>query len=175
MTRSARLDRRLRAHVSEERYDDKHELFPLSQRTGELTYVMARPFLLEPEMILTVALGPQPDPEGAIGHVTGSEVKRLRALEIGNAQAWYYPADRTIVLWECFLEAPFRTNDPATDPVHTLVWQGFESFLRGRFPEATRFVTTIEPIYERPVYQAFLEQQGYRSIAAVAFEKVLAR
>jgi hypothetical protein len=24
-------------------------------------------------------------------------------VEIGQAQAWYYPQDSTIVLWECFL------------------------------------------------------------------------
>ena len=35
--------------------------------------------------------------------------------EIGQAQAWYYPADHLLVLWECFLEDPFRQDEPTAD------------------------------------------------------------
>ena len=28
--------------------------------------------------------------------------KGLRQNQVGNAQAWYYPADGVMVLWECF-------------------------------------------------------------------------
>ena len=105
--------------------------------------------------------------------MTASDVKRLQAVELGNAQAWYYPAEQTVVLWECFLAAPFRRGEPATDPVHTLVWNGLEAVLTERFPQATRFVTTWEPIYERPVFQAFLAQTGHHPVSPVAFEKRL--
>jgi hypothetical protein len=30
----------------------------------------------------------------------------FREAQAGNAQAWYYSADKTIVLWECFFDRP---------------------------------------------------------------------
>jgi hypothetical protein len=53
---------RLRLHQSEERYHGHNvaELVPLSQPTGTRSYVHARPYLLEPDITLTVGLSPHP-------------------------------------------------------------------------------------------------------------------
>jgi hypothetical protein len=51
------------------------------------------------------------------------------------------------------------------------LWQGWERWLLSRSPGAARIVTTWEDLYDRPVWQAFLESQGYRSVAPAAFIK----
>jgi hypothetical protein len=177
---------RLRAHVSEERYFSDHDdlLVPGLSKPGTRTYVHAKPYILRPEITLTVGLHPNPKPTGEVGTVLGSDVSKLRPVEIGNAQAWYYPTKRTVVLWECFLESHYRgvdlmagqttkTDNPATDGTNVLVWQGFERFLTELFPDASRLVTTFEPIYERPVFASFLAPQGYTQDGTVRFMKDL--
>ncbi len=165
---------RLKLHRSDEQYYYKQELFPLSSRTGERIYFHAKPYILIPDMTLTFAPYATPAPDGSIGEVT-TDVTKLKPREIGNAQAWYYPAEKALVLWECFLEAPYRQKDPRADSLHTLVWQGFEHTLLNQLPEATRLYTTFEPIYERPVFTQFLENQGYQPCGPVAFVKELGR
>src|SRR3712207_219284 len=118
---------RLKLHRSDETYSYTHELFPLSSRRGKRVYFHANPYILIPDMTLTFALSPTPAPDGAIGTVMSTDVKKLKPLEIGNAQAWFYPAEKALVLWECFLEGPYRTAaDPQQDTLHTTVWTSFE-------------------------------------------------
>ena len=38
-----------------------------------------------------------------LGKTINSRVEGVRHHDIGNAQAWYYPEDKVLVLWECFL------------------------------------------------------------------------
>src|SRR5947209_7226577 len=76
-----------RFHVSEERYLDKHdEIIPLSQASGTRTYVMFQPYVLVPNMTLTVGLYPKPkqfaDMEPSIGEVLSSEMKDWREEQI---------------------------------------------------------------------------------------------
>ena len=103
---------------------------------------------------------------------TGSEWMGLRHEEIGQAQAWYYPSDQLVMLWECFPEERYRTSDdPRRDATLTTLWSGFETWLADRFPAARRLVTIWEDLYDRPVWQAFLEERDYVPIAPAAFAK----
>src|SRR3712207_3260948 len=114
---------------------------------------------------------PTPRDDGAIGNVLNTDVTKLKPLEIGNAQAWYYPAEKALVLWECFLEEPYSQQDILDDHLQTTVWTNFERVLLEQVPDTTRIYTTYEPIYERPVYEAFLTAQGYQQCGRVAFVK----
>ena len=73
---------------------------------------MMQPYVREPKLTLTVGIYNQPkkyhDQESPIGEVIGSHHEGFREVQVGNAQAWYYHADKTIVLWECFFEDRFR-------------------------------------------------------------------
>ena len=64
---------RMRLHTERERASRRHEIVPLSQPTGERVYVHGKPYILVPDVTLTVRLRHEPDPTGAIGDVTGSD------------------------------------------------------------------------------------------------------
>jgi hypothetical protein len=165
---------RLHMHRSEERaYHDDHEpLFPIAIKRGETrTYFHAKPYILLPHMTLTIGLTKPKVDSNEIGRVIGSDVKYLQEREIGNAQAWYYPRDKALVLWECYLFAPYRKDDPLQDPLLTTVWQGFEKTLLKELPDTATIYTTYETVYDRPVFKTFLAKQGYRPIETVAFVK----
>ena len=99
----------------------------------------------------------------------------MRHEEIGQAQAWFYPSDRLLILWECFPEARYRTSDdPLSDTTLAALWSGFEAWLRERFPDARQLVTTYEDLYDRARWQEFLGEQGYAPVAPAAFTKALA-
>lgn len=102
------------------------------------------------------------------------EHKSSRLQEIGQAQAWYYPADQLLVLWECYLFEGYRVERAEEDQVLLMVWQGFERFLAERLPEAKRIVTPAwEDPYERKGWQAFLLAQGYQQSTQQAMVKTL--
>lgn len=162
---------RLKLHDAEERFRDHKELFPLTQRTGTRRYFHAKPYVLEPEITLTVGLSPTPQPDGALGEVTGSEWHGLRHREVGQAQAWYYPADRGLMIWECFLLDRYREEEPSRDMTLGVLWSGFERTLLARLPQPERIVTTWEDLYPRPAWQLFLESQGYAPYGPATFAK----
>ncbi len=165
---------RMRLHTTTERYAGRRELVPLSQSTGERVYVHAKPYILVPDVTLTVGLYPAPTDAGAIGEVRGSDWTGMRHEDIGQAQAWLYPADQLLVLWECFPEGRYRTSaDPQQDTTLATLWTGFEGWLRQRFPQAQQLVSTWEDLYARPLWQAFLATRGYTPIAPAAFAKSL--
>jgi hypothetical protein len=78
-----------------ERYHGRNvaELVPLAHPVGERGYVHARPYVLEPEITLTVGLFPTLREGGAVGEVVDSAWEGMRHVEIGQAQAWHYPAN----------------------------------------------------------------------------------
>jgi hypothetical protein len=163
---------RLHGHRSEETYEHSIEnLFPISARRGNRTYFHAKPYLLIPQMTLTIGLTRPKADSDDIGRVIGSDVTHLQEREIGNAQAWYYPADKALVLWECYLFEPFRQQDPRTDQLHATVWQGFEKALLEELPDTAKVYTTYETVYERPVFKTFLRKMQYRPVDKVAFVK----
>jgi hypothetical protein len=167
-----------RFHKSVERYfDGSHEIIPLAHRSGQRTYVMMHPYVLEPKLTFTVGLYNKPktyhDQESPIGEVIGSNPAGFREVQVGNAQAWYYHADKTIVLWECFFDDRFRRHPLPEDGNMQNLWRGFEHWLTKKFPEATTLATPFnDPIAESIVeYQAFLKKLGYSPLAEAAFGK----
>ena len=87
-------------------------------------------------------------------------------MQIGNAQAWYYPADRTIVLWECYLHKFARDHSLLEDPNMKHMWKSFEHFLIEQFPGATQIATPFsDPIADSiEEYQTFLRSLGYQKV-----------
>lgn len=165
---------RMRVHEDREVYAESHEIVPVAPR-GERAYFQARAYVLLPDVRVTVGLR-EPAGGGGIGEVLSSEYAGVRPLEVGSAQGWYYPAERTLVLWECLVDQRYRERDPLHDEALRVLWEGWERLLVGRSPGARRVVTpSWEPLYERPAWQRFLESLGYGPVAERAFGKQLAR
>lgn len=163
-----------KVHFEQESYrrsDVNQEITPIGIEEGARTYLHLRPFVLIPDITLTIGLYPEPHPAGAIGEVVAARERRMKEVEIGNVQAWSYP-DGTLVLWESFLHA-FVSDQPIhTDPNMAALWRSVESFLAQRFPQAERVVTTAhDPMFETAEYQAFLRALGYEQIAQEAYGK----
>jgi hypothetical protein len=170
-----------RIHTSDERFfDGSHEIIPLIHRHGQRTYVMTHLYVLEPKLTLTLGLYEKPkhyaDQDSAIGETIGNpQVEGFREAQVGNAQAWYYPADKTIVLWECFFEERFRKHPLPEDLNMLQLWQAFERYIVQKFPQASTLATPFnDPIADSiEEYQAFLKTLGYSPIAEAAFGKHL--
>src|SRR6266704_1170998 len=120
-----------KVHFEQESYrpsDVNQEITPIGIEEGVRTYLHLRPFVLIPDITLTIGLYPEVQPGGAIGEVIASHERRMREVEIGNVHAWSYP-DRTLVVWECFLHE-FVSDQPIhTDPNMSALWRSVESFL----------------------------------------------
>ncbi|SRR6266702_6655347 len=168
-------------HVSEERYSRGYkEIFPLSETPGTRQYVNMHPYVLEPEMFMTVGMYLKPkhyaDQDEAVGEVLSTHVKGMRQHQVGNAQAWYYPADKTIVLWECFLDSQERNSKSLTEDMYMpKLWKAFEDWLYQQFSQATRIVTPFNDPIAKTIeeYQSFLCSLGYEPVAKAAFGKNL--
>ena len=167
-----------KAHTEQERYrksDINQEITPIAITQGERTYLHMKPFVLIPDIILTVGLYPAPRPGGEIGEVLGAQERRQKEVEIGNMQAWSYP-DGTLVLWECFLHDFVRIHALPDDPNMAALWRSVEAFLLGQFSRAERIVTTaFDPMFDRDEYQAFLTALGYAPVAKAAYGKAIER
>jgi hypothetical protein len=97
----------------------------------------------------------------------------FREAQVGNAQAWYYPTEKALVLWECFFEERFRKDPLPEDANMQKLWQSFERYLLTKFPQASTLATPFnDPIAESiDEYQAFLKSLGYSPIAQAAYGK----
>jgi hypothetical protein len=172
-----------RFHISEERFiASKHEIIPITEKKGERTYVMMQPYVREPKLTLTIGLYNKPkhyaDQDSAIGKTIGQPKQEgFREVQVGNAQAWYYHTDKTIVLWECFFDRGFRKHPFAEDANMQQLWKGFERWLLQQFPQATSLATPFnDPIAESiDEYQAFLKSLGYSPIAQAVFGKSVSK
>ena len=174
-----------RLHVSDEKFRyGNHEIILLTMKpgeTGKRTYVMMHPYILEPELFMTVGMYPKPkhyaDQDEAVGEVLSTHVKGMRQHQIGNSQAWYYPIDKTIVLWECYLYEDMR-NKPLPEDKHMQnLWHGFENWLYKQYPDATRITTPFNDPIAKTIeeYQTFLRSLGYAPIAQAAYGKEIPR
>lgn len=168
-------------HVSEESYDATSSLEReyLTLTRGRRSYVHLQPYVIEPELVIGVALSPKTakqyaDTPESIGTTTGTRVTGYRDRQIGNAQAWYYPEDRLLVLWECLLDE-FVRDVPLREDTHmSALWTGFEGWLRKRYPQAERLVTPwMDPIWIPEEYQTFLTARGYTNDKPGLFTKLL--
>jgi len=99
----------------------------------------------------------------AAGLVLGVHVgEPFAERQLGSAQAWYYPADQFIVLWECFLWPPWRGKLVQASQVMADCWRAFEARVVEAWPDATRIATGgTETITTVDDYQAFLRGVGY--------------
>jgi hypothetical protein len=166
-------------HLSKEQIYTRivSEIVPLKSEKGVRNYVNLHPYVLEPQIVINIGMYPQPkqfaDQESAIGQVLSSKVNGVRQREIGNAQAWYYPRDKVIVLWECFLHSSMRNKPLLEDENMQQLWKCFERWLIKKFPKAKTLATPFnDPIAESTEeYQAFLKSLGYSPIAQAAFGK----
>ncbi len=130
---------RLHLHRSEERAYHEESLFPISVKRGDTKiYFHAKPYILIPRMTFTIGLTQPKADSNEIGRVIGSDVTKLQEREIGNAQAWYYPAEKALVPWECFLEQPYWQNDVLADSLAAMLWQSFEKVLLTQLPDTER-------------------------------------
>jgi hypothetical protein len=135
--------------------------------------------MLEPKLTITVGLYPKPkvyaDQDEAIGQTIGQPKQDgFREAQLGNAQAWYYPEDKTIVLWECFFDSRFRRHPIPEDRNMQNLWKGFEHWLIGQFPQAKTLATPFNDSNAESIeeYQAFLKTLGYTPLAeSAAFGK----
>jgi hypothetical protein len=164
-----------RFHLSEEQYDQDQfsslstTIVPLTHRHGTRTYIMFQPYVLVPNMTFTVGLYPKPkqfaDREPSIGEVISSDMEREREQQLGSGQAWYYPTDRILVVWECFLDEFFRGEALGTDENMHSLWTSVEQWLLRQFPQTHQIVTPwSDPAFETPTYHAFLRGRGYRKV-----------
>jgi len=150
-------------HEGAGRYDaDFHRLEDpfLTQKAGEQVYFHAKPYYNEPEFQVVVALYHQPQ-GSAIGQVRAVRQVNTKHVHIGQAQAWFYPADRLLVLWECYLFDWCRTGAPAQDVRHVAVYQAFERWLITRCQPSLIVSPAWEPVYHKQLWQEFQAQQGY--------------
>lgn len=170
---------RMRIHTGLESYRGKEELYPLEHRTGEMDYVMGKPYILYPSITITLSTYDAPTPEGAIGEVVSSEWEGMRHEDIGHGQAWFYRQDRVLVLWECYLHDWVRQghDTPADDETLKTVWQGFEGWLVERFHPERIVTPSWEPIYEAQegAWPEFLHYLGYQPFNKQAFLKEVER
>jgi hypothetical protein len=161
-----------KVHVSEEHYHmsiGDRKIEPVTLPRGQRTYIHMKPFVLLPNITLTVGLYQQPLPGGAIGEVVSAREQKHKEQLIGQAQAWYYPHDHLLVLWECFLDTYTRDNPLLNDPNMKALWEGFLAFLYGQFPDATRLITPYhDPIFEDEEYRAFLRTFGLEQQPGIA-------
>jgi hypothetical protein len=173
-----------KVHRSEERYSlSKIELDiePIATPRGTRTYLHMKPYVQVPNFTVTVDLHAQPkeyaDQPPAIGTVRASHYQpKPREIEIGRAQAWYYPQARTLTIWECFIESSFRGKPLLEDENMKHLWNSFENFLKTQFPDLHRIVTPFdEPLFQREEYQQFLASLGYEPVAKAAYGKDINR
>jgi len=166
-----------KVHQSEEQYTlrpEERSIEPVTHLHGTRIYIHMKPFVLIPDIRLTIGLYPQQRKDQAIGEMIAAQERKPREVEIGQAQAWYYPQDSTIVLWECFLHEFVREKPLLEDANMTALWEGFARFLQGQFPEANRITTPFhDPLFETEEYHQFLHSLGYEQVAKAAYGKSL--
>jgi hypothetical protein len=175
--RDKKLPVRGKLHVSEERYsNDGLELVKLKTRQGVRAYVMMHPYVIVPNLVTTVIVNPKQyaDAGEMLGKTAGTRVEGFRDVQIGNAQAWYYPEDQVLVLWECFLASFVRDAPLGKDHNMVQLWTGFERWLLERYPETERIVTPwMDPLWQPKDYQAFLRRRGYKEGEPGTYTKLL--
>lgn len=139
---------------------------------GRRIYLHAKPFIWRPRIVLTVALNEESGAAGddesiasrGIGRVVGSDVADYERFFLGMAQAYYYPEDHALVIWECdvFHLTKHTEEDLGEGTFFVTLWQRFESMLLERFPVTKLIVTPgWDPGYDSEEWRAFLRRLGY--------------
>lgn len=122
-------------------------------------YIHARPYLSEPQYILTMALYDQPKSDGAIGVVVEVKEGELLEREVGNAQAWVYIDDGVALLWECF----FFTHE-RKETRQKALWQAFEQVLLSQGEIKEIYTPAWDPAFKDSEYEALLTSLVYQPV-----------
>jgi hypothetical protein len=171
-----------KAHLSDEQYRLRNEekiRRPIPTVAGERNYIHMKPYVLIPDLLLTVELYSHPrnyaDLASVIGKVQSRhEAPHKREIEIGQMQAWHYPQDKIVEIWECFLTSRFRDNPLLRDENMKRLWIGVEHFLRELFPLANQIVTPWhDPEFDSNEYEHFLQTRGFIPVAKAAYGKAV--
>jgi hypothetical protein len=168
-------------HIAEEHYDidgfgHSLEREYLKHPKGTRTYHLLHPYVLQPNIVMSLVFQPKhyADAGDVLGKTTGARVAGIRHEDIGNAQAWYYPEDKVLVLWECFLLDQTRDFPLLKDPNMASLWTGFEQWLLKRYPDTEQIVTPhADPLWDTQEYQSFLRARGDTKGRPGTFSKLL--
>jgi hypothetical protein len=169
---------RMGIHRSEETYPRSYrstEILPILTEPGTRDYFLIHPYILLPDITLTIGLYETPQQSGAIGEVVRSDWEGTRHERIGDAQAWYYRPDHTLIFWDLnvfdrYLSTPIQTEDPA----YAALWRSLENYLLAQFRTAAQLATpSWEPGVAPEQWQAFLTSLGYRPATPRAFAKAV--
>jgi hypothetical protein len=179
--RDKKLPVRGKIHISEEQYDFHNfghslERKYLKNRKGKRTYHLMHPYVEQPNIVMNFVVQPKhyADAGQVLGKTIDTRVAGFRHEDIGNAQAWYYPEDKVLVLWECFFQDFARDVPLLKDKNMASLWTQFEQWLLNRYPETERIVTPFaDPIWNTKEYQAFLRARGYTKGHSGTFTKLL--
>jgi len=139
---------RFRLHQAWEKYWDRsNEIIPLPKRPGERLYFHAKPYI--------------PYGRGFMSQ-----------QPIGQAQAWFYPESRDLILWECYLSEWVRGKNPLEDKLLQGVWDGWEKYIISESRGVKRIITpSWEPIYDDKTWKEFLGAKGYQHLNHKAYAK----
>lgn len=171
----------MRMHLSEETYPRGHghsEIVPIGNEPGKRAYLLAHLYLLVPDITLEVGLYDRPTTTGAIGEVIRTHLEGTRSLQIGSGQAWFYMADKTLVLWELIVADHVRPSlvPLADDDIYLALWRAFERQLLTLFPEATQIATpSWDPDYPTDQWHRLLTSLGYTPATSLAYTKPVRR
>jgi hypothetical protein len=169
---------RMGLHRAEETYPRNYgstEILPICAEPGARDYFLIHPYILLPDITLTIGLYDTPQSSGAVGEVVASDWEGMRHERIGDAQAWYYRPDHTLIFWELnvfdrYLATPTQTEDPT----YAALWRGIEAYLLAQLPEVTQLATpSWEPGVAPEQWQAFLTSLGYHPETPRAFVKTV--
>ena len=164
-----------KVYQSEEKYrlqKAEQDREPVHTLRGTRQHIDMRPFVSVRNVTLAIDLCGWPISEGALGKTLYYIERKPRWVEIGQVQAWYYPQDHHIVLWECFLHEFVREKPLLEDSNMRALWESVARFLHERFPEAARITTpSHDPLFEMKKYHTFLSALGYQQVAKAAWGK----
>jgi hypothetical protein len=157
-----------KVHLEDEKYFKGHkEIFPLTKEEEKRIYVSMVPYFNIPNIIVTASFNNQSAfNAGSIGKVVSSQTNGYNRHQIGMAQAWYYPENKIILLWECLLYSLYRIDDLGIDGNTLKLWTSFEKILINEFPLAKYMLTTHQdPAYKDEAYRSFLKSLGYKPMS----------
>jgi hypothetical protein len=150
---------RIKAHLQRSNYHGDRELYPLEGEQGTKTDLIARAYVLVPDITLTVDLYCEGLTAGGIGEVKESNWRGMRHQELARLRGLYYVEDRALAIWEI---DDLNRLDLAG---RLTLWQGFERFLLQQHPDATRIYTDdAEPSDNEADNRDFLRSLGYQHL-----------
>lgn len=172
-------------HVEEESFTTQMaqtEIVPLRNPSrGQRTYCGMHFYLREPQRFVGMESAPRLSPDTAsdmpLGYITDAWTQGWTEVELGMAQAWYYPTEQRWVLWECFFMQRWRTHPWDHDENMFALWRHVEGYLLALRPEAMQIVTPPYYHVADPKtdggYQRLLAHQGYTPLSPKAWGKCL--